>query len=36
LAFIASFMAVPVINRIGLKKHLETSTWNPVPEEDRQ
>jgi malonate transporter MadL subunit len=35
LAFAASVFMVPLINRIGLPRHLATSDWNPVPEEDR-
>jgi malonate transporter MadL subunit len=36
VTFGVSVMLVPLINRIGLQKHLETSTWNPIPEEDRK
>lgn len=36
LAFLASVSMVPLINRIGLQRHLETSDWNPISEGDRK
>ena len=35
-AFVASSLVIPLINRIGLQKHIETSNWNPIPEEERK